>query len=106
MSNIDKSFLRDISGSIDKIDLTNVNNLSNKVLSEQETRFRILSKAREMGCYKDMLLLFNKFDNLLRNCSNTKEKKDISELASYEVYKLLGGGGELYVNGKLVAKED
>jgi hypothetical protein len=87
------------------IDATNPDNLSNKVLPEQETRRRLLSHARLVGCEKDMLLLFKKYDNLLRNCTNEKERSDIGKLGAYETYRLLGGGGELYVDGQLVCKD-
>jgi hypothetical protein len=89
-----------------KIDATDPKNLSNKVLSEDETRLRLLKHARLVGCEGDMKLLLDKYDRLLRNCTNEKERSDISKLGAYEVYRLLGGGGELYVNGELVAKDD
>jgi hypothetical protein len=89
-----------------KIDATDPNNLSNKVMSEQETRKRLLTHARLVGCERDMLLLFAKYDKLMRNCPNEKERADMSKLASVEVYRLLGGGGELYINGQLVCKDD
>jgi hypothetical protein len=89
-----------------KIDGSDPNNLSDKVLDERETRRRILTHARLVGCEKDMLLLFAKFDKLLRNCTNAQEREDIGKMGIYEIYRLLGGGGELYVDGKLVAKDD
>ena len=89
-----------------KIDATDSNNLSNKVLSERETRFRLLNHARLVGCEGDMRILFDKYDKLLRNCTNQKERNDISKLGAYEMYRLLGGGGELYVDGNLVAKDN
>lgn len=87
-----------------KFDATNPEHLSNKILQERETRRRILTLAREMGCEKDMLLLFAKYDKMMRNCTDDKERVDIAKLANVEVYKLLGGGGELYVDGQLVCK--
>ena len=90
----------------DKIDATKAENLSSKVLDESATRRKLLTHARLVGCEKDMLLLFAKFDKLLRNCTNEQERKDIGKLGAYEMYRLLGGGGELYVNGSLVAKDD
>jgi len=101
----DKSFLRDITGDISKIDATDASNLSNKVLEERETRKRLLTHARLVGCERDMLLLFAKYDKLMRNCTNDKERQDIAKLGAYETYQLLGGGGELYVDGQLVAKD-
>jgi hypothetical protein len=107
MSNkIDKSFFRDISGESFKINGDDPNNLSNKVLSEQETRKRLLNHARLVGCEKDMMLLFAKYDKLMRNCSNEKERKDIGKTGAVEMYNLLGRGGELYIDGQLVCKDD
>lgn len=88
-----------------KIDATNVDNLSDKVVAERETRKRLLNHARLVGCEKDMLLIFSKYDNLMRICTNEKERADIAKLGGVEIYKLLGGGGELYINNELVCKD-
>jgi len=88
-----------------KIDGSNPDNLSNKVLSERETRKRMLKHARDIGCESDMVLLMDKYDRLLRNCTNKKERDDIAQVAIFAIYNLLGRGGELYVDGKLVYKE-
>lgn len=90
----------------EKIDATDPNNLSNKVLEERETRKRFLGHARLRGCEREMLMLFAKYDKLMRNCSNQKEREDMRKLGALEVYQLLGGGGELYVDGQLVVKDD
>lgn len=102
---IDKSFIRDLPGEIIKTDLTDPNNLSSKVLEERETRKRLLTHARMVGCERDMLLLFAKYDKLMRNCTNDKERSDIAKLGAVDTYRLLGGGGELYVDGQLVCKD-
>ncbi len=104
-SKIDKTFLRDVTGDISIIDATKQENMSDKVLQEQETRRRLLSHARIVGCERDMLLLFAKYDKLMRNCTNDKERADIAKLGAVETYQLLGGGGELYVDGQLVCKD-
>jgi len=88
------------------IDATDPNNLSGKVMPEWETRKKILHHAKQVGCEGDMIQLFEKIDKLMRNCTNDKERKDIGQYGSYQVWKLLGGGGELYVDGILVAKDD
>lgn len=104
--NVDKSFLRDVSGDINKIDASDPNNLSNKVLGEKETRRRLLTHARLVGCEKDMMLLFAKYDRLMKNCKNPQERADMAKLGCVEMYRLLGGGGELFVNGQLVDKSN
>jgi hypothetical protein len=91
--------------SLGRIDLSDPNNLNNKVLPEEETRRKLLLKARKEGFEKDLLLLFAKYDKLMRNAKDDKERKDIAKLGAFEVWKLVGSGGELYVNNELVAKE-
>jgi hypothetical protein len=98
--------LKNISVPDVKIDATDTSNLSDKVLSEQETRKRLLTHARLVGCEKDMLLLFAKADKMMRSCSNAKERNDMGKVFATEVYRLLGGGGELYINGELVCKDN
>jgi hypothetical protein len=98
--------LRNVSMPDYKIDATDPNNLSNKVLPERESRRRILTHARMAGCEKEMMLLFIKYDKLMRNCTNEAERRDMAKLANVDVYKLLGGGGELYVDGQLVCKDN
>lgn len=95
--------LIDLSG---KIDATNPDNLSDKILTERETRKKLLTHARMVGCEKDMMLLFAKYDKLMRNCTNEKERLDMGKLGAYEMYRLLGGGGQLFVNGQLVADDE
>jgi hypothetical protein len=92
---------RDSSG---RIDLTDPNNLSNKVLDEKTTRKKLLARAREEGYEKDMLMLFAKYDKMLRLATSDKERKDIAQFATLEAYKLMGAGGELYIDGQLVYK--
>lgn len=87
-----------------KKDLTN--NLSDKVLDEKTSRRKWLAHARAEGYEKDMLLLFAKYDRLMRLATSDKERADIAKLGAHEVWKLMGGGGELYVDGQLVAKEN
>jgi len=89
-----------------KIDATNPDNLSDKVLGERETRKRLLSHARLVGCEKDMLLIFNKIDTMMRTCGNDQERADIGKLGAAEIYTLLGRGGKLYVNGRLVFDDE
>ena len=88
-----------------KIDATNPDNLSNKVLSEQESRKRILTHARLNGCEKEILLTFQKYDKLMKNCTNDQERIDMGKLGAIEIYQILGAGGELVVNGQVVCKD-
>lgn len=88
-----------------KIDATDEANLSKRVLDERETRRRLLTHSRMVGCEKEMLILFAKYDKIARNCTNDRERHDMAKMMCYDVWKLLGGGGELFVDGQLVAKD-
>ena len=80
--------------------------------------------ARWAGREKDMLLLFAKFDGLMRATDNPDKQKDISKVGAIEVYRLLAECfsslknsnalqipgldshmGELYVDGELVYRD-
>jgi hypothetical protein len=105
-------------------DSTNPDDVSKKITSEQETRKKFLTVASWAGRERDMLLLFAKYDKLMRNTDNEDKKKDISKIGAIEVYKLLGDcfaslksssalqipgleshKGELWVDGELVYKD-
>jgi hypothetical protein len=107
MSNkdFDKSFLRDVVGENTTVDVSDPNNLSDKILPEKEYRKRILTLARSMGCEREMMLLFAKADSTMRKCSNEKERLDMGKLFCVEAYALLGGGGTLIINGQIVCKD-
>jgi len=95
-----------------KIDATNPENLSKKVVNERDTRKKFLNQARKLGFEKELLGLFKQTDDLLKKCTNEKEADDIKKLGIIAVYRLLGGGGELYLkfpnkeNFVLVCKDD
>ena len=105
-------------------DSTNPNDISNKVTDEVNTRKKFLTVARWAGREQDMLLLFVKFDKLLRTTDNPDKIKDISKIGAVETYKLLSEcfaslknsgamviqgldshRGELYVDGELVCDD-
>jgi len=97
------AFLIDKNG---PIDLSNPDNIDHdKILPEYETRKRILNTARSMGCEREMLMVFAKYDRLARLCKNDSERLDISKLGAFEVYAILGKGGDFVVNGEMVYSE-
>ena len=98
--------IKHIDTSITKIDASDPSNLSNVVVGEREYRKNLLTMARNLGCERDMLKIFAKYDGLLKNCSDQKEREDIGKLGVFEVYSLLERGGKLYVNGALVYDDE
>lgn len=78
------------------------NDLSDRVASERETRNKLLSWARQLGYEKDMLLLFAKFDKMLKHCTNEEERKDMAKLGWSETLKLMGSYGTFLMDGKVI----
>jgi len=100
-------------GSLSPIDATDPNNLSEKVLSEKETRKRLLTHARIAevergltGLEREMLMLFAKADKNLRNCRDEQERNGKAALYAIEAYRILGGGGTLTIDGKIVIDDE
>lgn len=74
-----------------------------KILSEAQTRKNILEIARHLGCDGDVIEIFNKYDRLLKNCTNEEEKKAIGIMGNMEIHKLLSSDpGELIIDNKLI----
>ncbi len=80
--------------------------ISERVVDETTSRRKWLARARQEGYEKDMLLLFAKYDRLIRLATSDKERADIAKLGVLEVYKLMGSGGKLYVDGQLVYNDE
>ena len=81
-----------------------------KGMDEKTYRFRLREEAKYNGCEKELLQLFDKFDALLRNCTNAQEAAQIGTLGVLEVSKLLdgghvGAGGSLVINGQVILSE-
>jgi hypothetical protein len=87
-----------------KIDLETAK-VKDEVLPEKEYRARLAGVAQRLGCLKEFLLTLKKYEDLMRNCKNENERKDISELGVVAIYKILGSHGSLAINGKMVIKE-
>lgn len=86
----------DDKGNIPVLDLENPDTFSQKPLPEQETRARLLTYARLGGFEKELLLLFAKYDKLLRLCPDEKEREDIRQLGVAEFYQLIYSAGRVY----------
>lgn len=80
-----------------------------KIKDEQTYRKSLLAEAQILGCEKELLQIFDKYDRLLRSCRNDEERKHIGSLGVIEVHKLLdngnvGQGGSLTIDGEVVIK--
>lgn len=68
-------------------------------LNETDTRTRLLSQARQLGCEIDLKQLFERYDKLLKNCADPIARRQISLMANVELHKLLDFRNPLVVQG-------
>jgi hypothetical protein len=77
--------------------------MAKKLLSEAEMRRNMLEIARHLGCEGDVIEIFNKYDGLLRNCTNAQERHAIGIMGNMEIHRLLSSDpGELLVGGTII----
>ncbi len=75
-----------------------------KIAPEDETRKRIIARAIYMGCGEEVKAIIKKYDNLLKNCTNDKEREAIGILGVTELSKYMDCTS-LTVNG-IVIQDD
>jgi len=73
-----------------------------KLLNEQETRKKLLESGRAWGFEGDLLKIFDKYDKLLKNCTNQQEREAIAAMGAQEINRLLGAADAIEVNGKII----
>jgi len=59
-----------------------------KVLTEQETRKKLLKLAKTVGCDHELKQIWKKYDYLLQKCTNEIEHKQMSIMGNVEIHKL------------------
>ena len=70
--------------------------------SERQFRQALIKRAKRLGCDRDLIQIFNKYDNALKKCTNEVERKHIAATGAAEVHMLFDCVGGLVVDGKLV----
>ena len=75
-------------------------------LTENETRSKYLTYAKNLGCYQELLQIFDRYDKLLKKCTNLTEKQQIAVMANVEVHKLFNFRNALIVGGKEILPGD
>ena len=73
-----------------------------KIFSEQETRWRLLNTARQLGCEINFWRIMNRTDILLKSCTNEVERQHIIASSCIELHQMLGAAGTLEIDGKKV----
>jgi hypothetical protein len=76
-----------------------IENPKGKTFPEDESRKRLINIATQMGCVVELKMIFDRYDRLMRNCSNPVESKHISILGIAEINKLMGFKGNCEAGG-------
>lgn len=76
-----------------------------KIASEAEFRHKIIDRAKWMGCQEDVIRIFQKYDQLLKYCTNEAERKNIQYLGVCEISKYMDCVS-LTINGELIYDND
>jgi hypothetical protein len=77
-----------------------------KIANEIQMRKGILATARAWGCEKDVLQIFERYDRILKNCTNPTERYQIGVMGSAEIHKFLGCRGPLIIDGQEIIPAD
>lgn len=83
--------------------------VNHNTLNEKATRKKLLLDAQVRfgpeGA-RQLQMMFNKYDKLLKNCQNESERQHIKKIAAADVYQALGYRGGLQVGGEIVIPDD
>lgn len=77
-----------------------------KVTPEKKFRKHILTMAKHYNCEVEIRQIMERYDNLLKNCTNELEYKQIGIMGIAEIHKYLHMRGALIVNGELILPAD
>jgi hypothetical protein len=73
-----------------------------KVPNEKESRAQLIGWARKYGCEADLLKIFKRYDELVKNCKSEEERKAIAAMGALEIHNFFGGDGPLVVDGNKI----
>ena len=82
---------------------------STEPLDEIDTRLTIYSDCRNKygpEAERQLRMVFDKWDNLLKKCTNEQERQHIKVMAITEVHTMMNYVGGLSVAGKVVIEDD
>jgi hypothetical protein len=93
-------------------DLKLVNGEWAHVHSERESRIQWENMARTLGCLPEFHQIINKFEPIVKRCTNQNERQAMTEMCVLEIHKLFDGhnsvgyGGKIIVGNKVVASQE
>src|SRR5271170_3382210 len=88
-----------------------INGKAVEVDDEATYRRKLAYMANTLGCRKELDLLLEKYDGILKRCGNEQERTAIKALALTELNALFNGstsvgyGGDLTLDGKVIVEQ-
>lgn len=76
-----------------------------KIAPEDVFRKKIIARATYMGCGVEVRSIFQKYDNLLKYCTNEQERQNIAYLGVCEISKYMDCSS-LTINGQVVFEDN
>lgn len=70
-----------------------------KPLTEEETRKKLFGYAKLLGCEKDLAQILQRYDNVLKGCTNIIERHQMAVMANIEVHRLFNFRNPLVIGG-------
>lgn len=80
--------------------------MSNKPVSEQESRKKLFSLAKQLGCEEEFRKIMHRYDDLIKRCSNPVERKQMAVMGNVEIHRLFGFRDGLNIGGVDVIPAD
>ena len=68
--------------------------------TEAETRKKILEQARSVGMEEQVLKIFARYDEAMKNAKDEFQRKHLAQLGAAELHKLFGCQGPLVIGGQ------
>lgn len=87
---------------IKKVNDSSIQKFNDNVTPEKEYRKKILNFSEKYGCRIEVQQIMDKYDKILLQCTNPKEREQIGIMGVAEIHKMLGCYGSLVVNGNLI----
>lgn len=80
--------------------------MAEKITPEKKFRKHILTMAKNYNCEYDIKRIMQRYDELLKNCKDAKEREQIGIMGIAEIHKFFHMRGALIVNGQVVIPAD
>jgi len=76
------------------------------MVSEKETKKRIIDLARQQGCEDKVTKIIQKYEDLIKGVRTEQERQQLAALGIVELHRTVGCVGALVIDGQEIIPED